>query len=286
MTSGIHTVDANTYHADPATTPSLSSTIANILCTQSPIHAWAAHPRLNPDYKQAEADHFDIGTCAHALLLEGVEKVEVVEAKDWRTNAAKEQRDTARAEGRVALLAAQWDDVQAMVTAARIQLDGIAATPKLLAEDGQPEQTLLWEEDGVYCRARPDWLHDNHKAIDDYKTTGRTANPTAWTRTLFNVGYDIQAAFYLRGLHALTGIDAEWRWIVQETQPPYALSVVALTPAALELANDKVEYAIRRWRDCLESGIWPGYPTDICYAEVPSWNEYAWMEKEEREATV
>lgn len=281
--AGIFTISADTYHADPCERPSLTSSIARILINESPLHAWTSHPKLNPEYESAEASHFDIGTAAHALLLEGAANVAVVDAKDWRTKAAQEQRDAAYASGKQPLLAHQWADVERMVAAARTQLEAIDARPPIFA-DGQAERSLIWDEHGVICRARLDWLRDDFEAIDDYKTTSRTANPESFSRTLFNMGYDVQAAFYLRGLEALTGAVAQWRWIVQEIDPPYGLSVVSLTPAALDLAQSKVDFAIERWRECVESGEWRGYPTEVCYAELPGWAEAQWFEREAAQA--
>ena len=285
LQAGIYTLAADAYHADPCDTPSLSASIARILCVDTPIHAWTQHPRLNPDYQPEEAEKFDIGTAAHALLLQGDEIAEVLEFTDWRTNAAKDARDEARANGRLPLLAKNWQQVRRMVEAARIQLQGVDANPVPFT-GGQPEQTLVWTDQGAHCRARLDWLRDDRAAIDDYKTTSRPggANPEAWSRSLFNMGYDVQAAFYLRGVHQLTGAEPDWRWVVQETAPPYALSVVSLTPAARELADAKVEYALKTWRDCLAANVWPGYPTQVCYAELPGWEEARWLEKEERES--
>src|SRR6188768_3853558 len=97
---------------------------------------------------------------------------------------------------------------------------------------GKPEVALTWEEGGVHCRALLDWLHDDFSAIDDYKTTTRTANPD-----LYRVD-PIQAAWYTRGLMKVhqTPRYPEFRYVVQETYPPYALSVISPTPAALALA--------------------------------------------------
>jgi hypothetical protein len=280
---GVHEISESRYHADPCAEPSLSASVAHKLIANSPLHAWAAHPLLNPGYVPEEAERFDIGKAAHALLLEGVTAVEVVDANDWRTTAAQEARAEARAAGRFPLLAKQWGDVQAMVEAARIQLNGVEATP-LPFTDGKPEQTLIWQEPtGVTCRARLDWLRDDHTCIDDYKTTSRTANPEQWSRSLFGMGCDVQAAFYLRGLKTLTGTAADWRWVVQETTPPYALSVITLTPAAMQLAEAKVEHAIAKWAECLEADQWPGYPLQLCHAELPSYEEARWLEREEKE---
>jgi hypothetical protein len=278
-TPGIYKMRAAEYHADPCLEPSLSSTIARVLCDSAPAHAQHAHPRLNLQNVEEEAEHFDIGTAAHAILLEGEAAVTVIDAKDWRTNAAKDARDAARAAGKLPLLAKIWADVQAMVAAARVQLaahhDGRA-----MFLNGEPEQTLIWREEDLWCRARLDWLRDG--AIDDYKTTSASANPEVLSRTLFGNGWDIQAAFYLRGLKAITGIDAAFRFACQETYAPYALSVVALGPDAMMLAEKKILWALDLWRECLQSNRWPAYPTQTAYASLPPWVESAWLEKELR----
>jgi hypothetical protein len=121
------TMEAEKYHADPCAVPSLSSSIIHILCSQSALHAWTAHPKLNPAAVQEEAQHFDIGKIAHALLLEGEWIAEVLDFDDWRTNKAKEAREIARLNGKVPILRKHWTDVEAMVQAANIQLTGITS---------------------------------------------------------------------------------------------------------------------------------------------------------------
>jgi hypothetical protein len=276
---GIYTISAAEYHADPCPKPSLSSSIAKLLCDSSPAHARVAHPRLNPDCVDEEAEHFDIGTAAHAILLEGEAAVAVIDAKDWRTNAAKEARDAARAAGKLPLLTKIWADVQSMVAATRSQLDR-HADGKDMFINGAPEQTLIWCEDDIWCRARTDWLRPGN--VDDYKSTSASANPEVLSRTIFSNGWDVQAAFYVRGVKALTGREPAFRFACQETYPPYALSVLALGPDAMMLAEKKVLYALELWRECLTKNRWPAYPTRTAYASLPAWVESAWLEKEMR----
>ena len=277
---GIYTMPAEAYHADPCPEPSLSSSMARAICRDSPAHARLLHPRLTAVVTEEEAERFDVGTAAHALLLEGVNAVEVIDAKDWRTNAAKDARDAARRAGKIPLLSHVWVHVEAMLAATRRQLaqhgDG-----RHMFLNGAAEQTLVWREaDETWCRARLDWLRPG--AIDDYKTTKGSANPEDVQRTLFANGWDIQAAFYLRGLQVLTGEDATMRFACQENYPPYALSVIALGPDAMMLAEKKVRYALEQWRTCLRSDRWPSYPTQTAYVSLPPWIETAWLEKELR----
>jgi hypothetical protein len=277
------------YHSDPCEVPSLSASIAHLLVSKSPLHAWTAHPKLNPDYERVEEPRFDVGTATHALILENrelEETVEIVNADDWRTKAAKEQRDAAREAGKIALLAKQVEDVLAMMRACKAQLEAVEIKPRIFAKAGRSEQTLIWqEENGVACRALVDWLHDDYSAIDDLKTTKGSAAPVLWMRNnLYAMGADIQLAFHARGVKQLTGIEPEMRYIVQETHPPYALSVISLGSAALMAAQVKVEHAIARWSVCLETGKWPGYAPFVHYADLPAWEEMRALELEEASA--
>jgi len=281
--TGILSVPADAYHRDEiGDQPTLSATIAKLIVSRSPLHAWTAHPRLNPAYVRDDDPKFDLGNIAHAVLLEGVAAVEVIEADDWRTNAAKEARDMARADGKIPLLGKHYFDVLQMVEAVRKQLADHEARPPLFL-DGKPEQTITWTDEGVQCRARLDWLHDDLSAYDDLKTTSRSANPEAYSRALFGVGGDVQAAMYLRGIRAVTGAEPDFRWAVVETQPPYALSVISPGPDVLAIGDSKVRYALNVWKRCLETGEWPAYPNRVCWAEAPAYEDARWLEKTARE---
>lgn len=277
---------AEQYHSDPCAKPSLSNSIAQIILTQSPLHAWLAHPKLNPKYTPHEDSRFDLGSAAHALLLEGNNaKIAIVEAADWRTKAAKEAREQARGNGLLPILAKHDFALKMMVKAAheyiaQSELAGVF-------DQGKPEQTILWDADGVACRSRLDWLTNDHKIILDYKTTAN-ANPEAFVRQIATMGYDMQACFYARAVLAATGVNPAFAFLVQEIEPPYACSLVGLSNAYYELAEVKVNRATAIWRECLLSDKWPGYPDRVAYAEPPAWamNEHmAMMEQAAQEET-
>ena len=67
---GIHRVASETYHADLLRPePTLSSSLARVVLNRSPLHAWTAHPRMNPAYEPTERKTFDIGRAAHRAVL-------------------------------------------------------------------------------------------------------------------------------------------------------------------------------------------------------------------------
>jgi hypothetical protein len=256
--------------------PSLSSGIIKVLLDYSPQHAWMAHPRLNPNHQPARATQFDIGHAAHALMLGHDAKFSVLDFDSYRTKDAQAARDLAYSAGQIPILRGQFDDVNKMVAAGKIQLSGHREAQDAF-ENGRPEMTIVWKEnrDKVAAKARLDWVPDNKLdgVFYDYKTTSASAHPDAARRHLYNIGADVQAAWYLRGLRA-NGVTADhFRFVVQETEAPYALSVIEFAPAALALAERKVREAIEIWSWCMKTNQWPGYPARVCYIDAPVWEE-------------
>jgi len=279
-------ISADDYHADRIDDdrPCLSKSIIQILLTKSAAHARAAHPRLNPDLERSNEKKYDVGTAAHKLFLEGDNaSIVVVDSDAWRTNAAKEARDKAYAEGMTPLLIKDYESVVAMAATIRDQADRIKAAPPLFT-DGKPEQTLVWEEAGVLCKARLDWLRDDHQAIDDLKSSIASAAPEAWPKTMFGIGGDLQVAFYLRGARAVLGTEPLFRFLTVETSEPFLGTAFSLAPDALAQADVKIDYALGVWRECLETGVWPGYPDRVCHIHAPTWAESQWFDREARDA--
>lgn len=278
-TEGIHTMPAAEYHADPALQPSLSNSLMKTLLQKTPRHAWMDHPRLNPAYKpRADKKTFDLGTAAHSLLLEGVQKAARIDAKDWRTDVAKAQREEARAAGKIPILPSQYEATHAMVEAARSYID--TTHLRGIFERGQPEQVLLWKSMNVWCRARLDWLTDDRRDILDYKTT-EVDSPAAFMRN--NVaahGYDTQSVWYPNGVQHITGERPRFTLLVQEVRPPFACYLVEIAETMTAVASSKVTRALTLWRDCLASNRWPGYPGHPYQAEAP-----VWAIREEEEAS-
>lgn len=284
---GVYEIDAAVYRADPCAAPSLSSSVAKVILDRSPRHGWLMHPRLNPAAEPRRSRSFDLGSVAHALVLQSGDKVQVIDADSYRTKAAQEQRDAAHAGGRVPVLVGEWEAACTMAAAARAQLARHQdASDAFLA--GRPEQTLIWQEGDVWCRARLDWLPAGGNVFYDYKSTAGSANPEHWgNRQLWDLGFDVQDAFYRRGIAAALGIDKPiFRFVVQENEPPYALSVIELTPAARDMADRKAEQAIGWWRWCMRTGKWPGYPARVAYVDPPPWAENRWIERENREQLI
>lgn len=261
---GWYDVPEATYHADrnlaPALGRSLSSSGAKTILDCPARFAWQ---RDNPVVKDA----YDFGHVAHARLLGfGDEHITVVDADSWRTKAAQEQRDEARAAGKVPILAADSERAWALVTAVMEHPVAGAA----FARAGQAEQSLYWidDETGVTCRGRVDWLLPN--AIVDLKTTVN-ASPAKFSRSLVDYGYALQAAWYQQGIEALTGERLPFVHVVVEKEPPHLVAVYQVDTDALAFGAERARDARVLFAECESSGVWPGYSPDIELVSLPAW---------------
>jgi hypothetical protein len=265
-------VTTDDYHADKlVASPTLSSTLARTLIRQSPLHAWTAHPRLNPEYVSTNRRTFDIGRAAHTAAL-GVGDVYAVCPPDllassgaMSTKAAKAWIDECRAEGVTPLKQEDADAVRAMSEALRGALRDLRIT---FAPD-QSELACVAEVHGALCRIMVDNAPaDPALPLYDFKTC-EDASPAACQRAIMNYGYDMQAAFYLAVWHAATGERRKFRFVFQEKSAPYEVTAIELTPTDLELSHDKVLHACEIWRRCLLADEWPGYPRGVHTLELP-----------------
>ena len=269
---------ASDYHQDPAPSPSLSSSIAKILVTQSPLHAWFASPRLNPHHRPEESEDFDRGSAAHSLLLEGDDRMVECPFNDWRTNAAKDMRDKVRLEGKLPLLTKHIGPVRKMVEVAKKYLR--ESELELRIEDCFAERTVIWQAGGIWKRARFDLQVRDRPVILDYKTA-ESADPLSFSRQIIAMGYDVQVAHYLEAYDAMACgplddapfpiMNPTFIFLVQERSEPFACSLVGVDPMMLDLGQQKCEFASKLWKQCLDSGKWPGYPKQIAWASPPAW---------------
>lgn len=274
----MHIVDmeADDYHG--LKEPYISATLIKVLLSKSPAHARSIHPFFS-QFKQEPSEAKDHGTVLHSLILEGhANMVLEVGYPDFRSAAAREERDKARSAGFIPMTSASLAELREMAEQIRDRIAGHDADPPLFV-DGKAEQSLFWEDRGVQCKARLDWIHADGLTVDDLKTTKRWADPTSFKRAVFSTSYDIQAAFYMRGLSKITGKGfPAFRFVFVELEPPYGVHVVQLSNAVVALANEKIDYALDVWRNCVENDVWPCYQ-GVEMVELPPWVEADWMER-------
>lgn len=286
---GLYRMSDEQYHADPCVHPSLSASLAKKLLplgsgTGTPRHLWHNHPRLNPEFEREDSDRFDLGSVFHSLVLGRGQEIEVIDAKDWRTKAAKEQRENALKADRQPVLIEQMKRAERMLAAALPQIELREDLAKAMSS-GEPEIVMIWLEETpscrIWCRAKLDWLPLEGRIFPDWKTTGASAGPDEYGRTLFDIGADLQAAFYPRGIKAVLDREAELVFPVIETAEPHCMMVHNISPASAAMAARKIRYAINLYGMCLTENVWPGFPIETASQEAPPWIENKWTDRED-----
>jgi TPR repeat protein len=268
------------YQRDPVPGGSLSHSGARMLLPPNCpalYHHWAATG-------SRRTREFDLGHAAHTLVLGTGARLVVVEADNWLTKAAKQQRDEARADGAVPILRGEYDQAKAIAAAV---LQHPIASALFNPDRGKPEQSLFWvdEETGVWRRARLDWLPDAGRGrliVPDLKTT-LSAEPSHLAKALANYGYYQQAAWYLDGVGALElGPDPAFVFVFVEKTPPYLVTVAEADADALHWGRVRNRKALDLYRRCKQTGHWPGYSDDVIPLSLPGWAAYAHEAAEQR----
>lgn len=284
--AGVYEMPDAEYHADPAPEPSLSSTLGRTLLAQSPLHAWTAHPRLNPNFEPVQKKTFDIGRAAHRVVLGAgadyaVYPDDILGANGAvSTKAAKEWDAEQRENGITPIKREQEDALRAMES----QVHQALEINRIYISPDDSERVALAEIGGVWCRAMIDNAPPDPKApLYDFKTC-ENADPSACERAVMNYGYDFQAAHYLEVWEAATGERRPFRFIFQEKSAPHAVTIIELSPDTLAMARKRTARAREIWRNCVRSGHWPSYPPGVHVVDLPAFYQEKWLDRESIEA--
>lgn len=259
------------YHADPVQAGSLSHSDLKLLMDCPARLAY----RRSPGYvKVHKGRHFDEGHVAHSLVLGTGSPVRVIEADDWRTKAARQALDAARAAGEIPVKAEFWARAQGMAAALR---EHPTAGKLFVPGSGTAELVVVWFDDefGIWRRAKIDWmtrLRDGRLAIVDYKTT-KSARPSSVARSVWDYGYDTQNVYYTDGVEAVgLGENVAFLNVFQETTPPYIATVSETDPETRAWARVRIRKGLATYAQCLADDRWPGYADDqIIPVGLPRW---------------
>ena len=235
---------------------------------RSPAHFW--HARQEPHVATpAQA----LGTLTHLAVLEWdvyQESVRVAPELNRRTNAGKDA---------AAAFEAECDAIGAVIATpeqdqkARAMREAVMTQPfaRLLLADGQAETTLQWTVDGLACKARPDWLCGGHQVIVDLKTA-RDASPAGFAKAAGQYTYHIQDAWYSDAAARFQEIgERAFIFLAVEPEPPYAVGLYQLDDESRRVGRIRYQRAFDRYRECVESGVWPSYQTEITPLSLPKW---------------
>lgn len=267
-----HDLTESDYHAQTGEkTPLFSYSIAKTLLHKSAEHAYRQHPLLGNE-KTAPTKAMDKGSIIHGLLLGSGQEIVTIEADSFRTNAAKELRDLAYSEDKIPILEKDWTAILEGVETIKYNIKQLAP---YFFDPHDSELSVRWEMDnGVKCQSRIDWVGQHKEGrllITDLKTISAD-NHTKLDTHIINFGYDIQEAMYKQAAEKTWPDFAgriDFEFIFVEPEPPYMVSVVETDSSMSWLGEHKLQRAADKWKECLESGVFPGYGRQVVSA--PGW---------------
>ena len=270
------------YHADPCPAPSFSASLGKVILDQSPLHAYLAHPRLGGAVREPTSA-MEFGTLVHKLILGEGASVVSVNADNWKTAAAREQREVARAVGKLAVLASTLDEAAKIQEAFRKQYPAEQAA---LFNRGDSERVLIVDQPNhksadpasrVYARGMLDRVlidaTNSTARIWDIKTCA-DASPEAIERTIYERHYDMQMMCY-EWLLGIVRPELAGRITTQlifvEPSAPHCIVPVELDSMFRQIGRSKLGRAWDSWCECCATGIWPGYTDKVITLGPPTW---------------
>jgi hypothetical protein len=260
----IHRWTAEEYHAHEA----LSAGMAWAMVNECPAQAWWQSV-FNPEAEPLNHRVLDIGTAAHLAVLEThrfAERCSLIAADNYRTKAAQELRDACYAEGKTPLLPQDYELVNRLREALQT-----SAAAELLFGEGENEVSYSWDRDGVPCKARADRI--TSRAIVDLKTAV-SASPEAFGRAMIREGHHLRAAWYIDGWNSVYVPDG-YLFVVIAKPPPHLVEVYRLDERSLEWGRMLYRKALRLFRECRTSGVWPGYGrAPVTTVSLPAYAEH------------
>lgn len=284
---GAYEMPMEVYHSQCCDGPSISSGGLRTIWNQSPAHFWAFSDLNRNRFEKPESKALNMGRAAHALLLGD---------EDFAANYAvipdnAPQRPTeamlnakSPSESSIARINwwAQFDaDTEGKTLITEEEYRAISYMAENLHRQpiisdyglfqGLAEASLIWRFRNVWIKSRPDMLPQSGMEIADLKTIAE-ADRRSCLRAITDHGYDMQMALAIEGAKIIAGLEIKEAVIVfVEKKPPFTVRCIPLDQDALFYARTKNAIAMRRFAECVESGIWPGPEDDMTPYAAPQW---------------
>ena len=146
--------------------------------------------------------------------------------------------------------------------------DAVYAHPtakKLIDQIRQVEASTFWtdKDTGVECKCRPDAVLKNGILVDLKTTQDASFN---FRRSVAKFRYHVQAAYYGDGMGGVR--DHPMIFIAVETAEPYFVSCHMIGPDTIFAGQEAYRRNLQTYSECLKSGEWPAYPTNINMIEL------------------
>ena len=214
-----------------------------------------------------------LGSAVHCLTLtpdKFKSQFAVAPKIDRRTKAGKEEWEnfTLTAATKTVIKQDQYEQAMDMCDSLRRHTSGLLNSVK--AEDAEQTYISLWKDQPV--KARIDLLKGG--TLVDIKTTSSNLTIESLTRTVANYGYAEQMALYARSANACGKPVTNVVIAFVNTNAPYVVRCVEITPEWLEAAGQVVDARLTEWlahmNEAANRDNFPSFP-GIDDLDMPTW---------------
>ena len=142
-----------------------------------------------------------------------------------------------------------------------------------LLSDGEAEVSGYWtdQEYDIQCKIRIDWINKKDRIVVDLKSCA-DARHFPFRKAAFDFGDDLQAFMYLLGVTEITGeAHSDFKFICVESKGYHGLHIWEADQEMLDVGYKKYQKGMVLYKQCLESGEWPGYDSTPMPLGSPSY---------------
>ena len=117
----------------------------------------------------------------------------------------------------------------------------------IFLNEGIKEASFFWiDKYDIHCKCRPDYLSPDFQYMIDLKST-TDASPRGFKNSVLKFNYAVQAQFYIRGVHKVSGIKPRnFYFIAMEKTRPYHVEIYDLDETWLKIADKEIDEALYR----------------------------------------
>lgn len=192
-----------------------------------------------------------LGSALHAAVLEPEKfssEFAVAPKVDRRTKEGKAAFEAFENDSKekTILTADQMEAVEGMKASI---LSHEIASAMLTGGEAEYSYYTTEAETGIGLKCRPDYYNKN--ALIDVKTC-RDASVAGFTSACFNLGYFLQAAFYLDVFNAVNGTSIEeFYFVAVESAAPYAVNTFKMGEAEIAFGRELYKKALKQYAEYL-----------------------------------
>ena len=261
---GLYNIDEKLYHDSFGLN---QSRLKKIL--KSP-----AHYKHSIEFPEAPTAAMTFGSAVHKMFFEPHQFNDYysdIGAIDRRTKVGKAQYEDVMTSGLTPLKSDVLESVKECVEslkANKLAMNLIGARPGVVDVEAS---AYGYVDNRILSRGRADAIHWERGLIADLKTTSDVM-PHSFQKHSFNMGYHIQAAYYLDLFSEVTGNEFDkFVMVCVESSAPYAVQAYVCDPIMIEAGRKLYKEAIDLFLTCTKNNSWPAFKPEILNLTLPKW---------------